>query len=338
MLKKGKLAVFDSDENYMKSFLEYVEEKKGMPFEMQMFTKKNLLLQYLEDSKPQLLLVAADEMSQDLEDCQADNIVILADEEVLSSFSKYKVIYKYQSMENIVRQIMDCYVDINEENSYIPISKNKAELIGVYSPVGNVGKTCFSMAMAQTLSSNSTVLYINMQEYSGMDRIYDVGYGANLSDLMYFYKQAPDSLPVKLKAVTYSMDGVDYIPPMVYSGDLRNIDTGQWIEFVESISALTDYDKIVIEFGQALNNPIMLLESCNRIFIPVLEDWMNKCKIMEWEEYLLRTGYEQILDKVKKISIPEIKPWNNLDEYKENYMWGCPGDYIRQILKGDNIG
>ena len=40
LLKKGSLAVFDNDENYTESFLEYIEEKKGMPFEIQVFTKQ----------------------------------------------------------------------------------------------------------------------------------------------------------------------------------------------------------------------------------------------------------------------------------------------------------
>lgn len=47
-MKKGSLAVFDNDENYTESFLEYIEEKKGMPFEIQVFTKQESLLQYLE--------------------------------------------------------------------------------------------------------------------------------------------------------------------------------------------------------------------------------------------------------------------------------------------------
>ena len=47
-MKKGSLAVFDNDENYTESFLEYIEEKKGMPFEIQVFTKQEPLLQYLE--------------------------------------------------------------------------------------------------------------------------------------------------------------------------------------------------------------------------------------------------------------------------------------------------
>ena len=291
LLKKGSLAVFDNDENYTESFLEYIEEKKGMPFEIQVFTKQESLLQYLESREPQLLLVASDVMCHEIEKVNREKIVILAGEEVSSSFSEYRTIYKYQSMENVIRQVIDYYIDITKDSIFVPVTKNKSEIIGIYSPVGNVGKTAVAWAMAQTLGADYTVLYINMQEYSGMDRMFYTDFGANLSDLMYFYKQSPESMAVKLKAVTYSAEGFDYIPPLVYSYDLRNIDTGQWLQFIQNVAELTEYDKIIIEFGQVLNNPMILLESCNRIFVPVSNDWMNQCKKKEWEEYLLRTCY-----------------------------------------------
>lgn len=334
LLKKGSLAVFDNDENYTESFLEYIEEKKGMPFEIQVFTKQESLLQYLESREPQLLLVASDVMCHEIEKVNKEKIVILAGEEVSSSFSEYRTIYKYQSMENVIRQVIDYYIDITKDSIFVPVTKNKSEIIGIYSPVGNVGKTAVAWAMAQTLGADYTVLYINMQEYSGMDRMFDTDFGANLSDLMYFYKQSPESMAVKLKAVTYSAEGFDYIPPLVYSYDLRNIDTGQWLQFIQNIAELTEYDKIIIEFGQVLNNPMILLESCNRIFVPVSNDWMNQCKKKEWEEYLLRTGYEEILDRTEMLQVPQIRQWSSLDEYKECYLWGEPGDYIRQVLGG----
>lgn len=334
LLKKGSLAVFDNDENYTESFLEYIEEKKGMPFEIQVFTKQESLLQYLESREPQLLLVASDVMCHEIEKVNREKIVILAGEEVSSSFSEYRTIYKYQSMENVIHQVIDYYIDITKDSIFVPVTKNKSEIIGIYSPVGNVGKTAVAWAMAQTLGADYTVLYINMQEYSGMDRMFDTDFGANLSDLMYFYKQSPESMAVKLKAVTYSAEGFDYIPPLVYSCDLRNIDTGQWLQFIQNIAELTEYDKIIIEFGQVLNNPMILLESCNRIFVPVSNDWMNQCKKKEWEEYLLRTGYEEILDRTEMLQVPQIRQWSSLDEYRECYLWGEPGDYIRQVLGG----
>jgi len=79
---------------------------------------------------------------------------------------------------------------------------------------------------------------------------------------------------------------------------------------------------------------MILLESCNRIFVPVSNDWMNQCKKKEWEEYLLRTGYEEILDRTEMLQVPQIRQWSSLDEYKECYLWGEPGDYIRQVLGG----
>ena len=91
-MKKGSLAVFDNDENYTESFLEYIEEMKGMPFEIQVFTKQESLLQYLESREPQLLLVASDVMCHEIEKVNREKIVILAGEEVSSSFSEYRTI------------------------------------------------------------------------------------------------------------------------------------------------------------------------------------------------------------------------------------------------------
>ena len=66
---------------------------------------------------------------------------------------------------------------------------------------------------------------------------------------------------------------------------------------------------------------MILLESCNRIFVPVSNDWMNQCKKKEWEEYLLRTGYEEILDRTEMLQVPQIRQWSSLDDI-ENVICG----------------
>ncbi len=334
-LKKGQVVIFDNDEAYANSFLEYLEEKQGMPFEIVVFTKKEALLDYLEKGKIQILLISSNAMSQEFEDYDVEEIVLLADEEVLSSYIGYKFIYKYQSMENLVRQIVDCYVDVVKESSYMPVTKNKGEIIGIYAPFDSIERVGFGIALAQILSAEDRVLYISMQEFSAFDKIFEINYTVNLSDLMYFYKQSPDSLSIKIKAVTYSMDSVDFIPPLIYSGDLRNIDTEQWLDLIEHIMAVTDYDKIVLEVGQAMKNPIVILESCTSIYIPTTDNSVETCKIKEWEEYILGTGHNDLFDKVYKVSVPKCEPWSSVEEYREKYLWGEAGDCIREFIKGD---
>lgn len=338
MLKKGKVIVYDDDERYVNSFLEYWEEKQGIPFEIQIFTKKENLIEYLKNEEIQLLLISSNVMNQEFENYDVEQIVLLADEQVLSSFIKYKYIYKYQSMENLLRQIMDCYVDTVQENGYMPVAKNKGEIIGVYSPVNSISNEGFGIGLAQILSGDCKVLYINMQEFSAFDKIFETNYNANLSDLMYFYKQSPDSLSIKIKAITYTIDNVDFIPPLVYSEDLRNIDTEQWIELIEHILAVTDYEKIIIEIGQVMKNPIFMLEGCDCVYIPISENRIESLKIAEWEEYLLGTGHEELFNKINKVYIPEEISWNSMEEYREKYLWGEPGDYIRKYIKGDEDG
>ena len=95
-----------------------------MPFEIQVFTKLESLLQYLESREPQLLMVASDVMCHEIEKVNREKIVILAGEEVSSSFSEYRTIYKYQSMENIIHQVIDYYIDITKDSIFVHVTKN----------------------------------------------------------------------------------------------------------------------------------------------------------------------------------------------------------------------
>ena len=48
--------------------------------------------------------------------------------------------------------------------------------MGVYSPVSRCGKSALALTLAQALGRNFSVLYMNLEEYSGFSRLVDGGY------------------------------------------------------------------------------------------------------------------------------------------------------------------
>ena len=48
------------------------------------------------------------------------------------------------------------------------IEKKKTEFLGVYSPLGRCLQTSFAWTLAQILSEERAVLYLNMEEYSDL--------------------------------------------------------------------------------------------------------------------------------------------------------------------------
>ena len=91
----------------------------------------------------------------------------------------------------------------------------------MYSPIARSGKTSFAFTLGQILLGDGPVLYINMEEFSGFSGMFSKEYRSDLSDLMYHYRQSPESVNVKLKAIVSEFHGMDYVPPMVYSGILE---------------------------------------------------------------------------------------------------------------------
>ena len=50
------------------------------------------------------------------------------------------------------------------------LTQTQAEgLIGVYSPVHRIGKTGFALKLGEQLGEEQPVLYLNLEEYAGVD-------------------------------------------------------------------------------------------------------------------------------------------------------------------------
>ena len=61
-----------------------------------------------------------------------------------------------------------------------------AKVLGVYSPVGRCLKTSFALTMGKLLAQEERVLYLNLEEFSGLSVLMKEEYKSDLSDLLYF--------------------------------------------------------------------------------------------------------------------------------------------------------
>ena len=53
------------------------------------------------------------------------------------------------------------------------------EVIGVYSPIGRSGKTTFAITLGQVLAKEKETLYINMEEFSALSKIFNKEYSGD---------------------------------------------------------------------------------------------------------------------------------------------------------------
>ena len=320
----GILAIYDLESGYADSLMQYIHQKQNMPFKTVAFTNKNALYEYLKEHHIDILLISVTDMEKELEDEDIEKIILL---------SNGKIFSEYQSSERIIREVLDYFVEVHNCENIVTNISQSVEIVAVYSPVKRIGQTILSLTLGQILANDFTTLYINMEEFSAFDKIFHQSYEGDLSDLMYFYKQSPDILPIKLKAIVNTIHKLDYIPPLVYSKDLRNIDTGGWVELIKSVAATGMYEKIVIDLSSVVADVFSILDICSKVYMPTINDMVSSMKISAFEEYLVRSENSEIIDKIIKVNMPRLHMDIEDESFLDRYLWNEFGDYVRSILK-----
>ena len=72
------LAIYDTESGYAKGLLQYINGKQNIPFKTVCFTNRELLVEYLEDTNPDVLLIAAEEMSMEIDKSSVKKIILLS--------------------------------------------------------------------------------------------------------------------------------------------------------------------------------------------------------------------------------------------------------------------
>ena len=332
-MQTGTLAIYDLEKEYANSLMEFISDRQGIPLNTIAFTDLEPLLTYIEENHIDILLISASSMEKSIEMGDIGKIILLSSGNILPEYAGYTSIYKYQSGENIIREVLTYYADMYQEQGMVTITKGSAEIIGIYSPVGRLGQTTFALIMGQVWAEEHSVLYINMEEFSAFNKILEQSYQGDLSDLMYYYKQNPASLPIRLQTIVNNLHGMNYVSPLLYSEDLRNISTEEWIDLIQSIAAIGTYEKIILDLSNMVTNIFQILNICNVIYMPIHDDTISFMKIAAYEEYLLQTDKENIFNKIIKVKPPkpERETWE--EDYLEMQLRGNMGDFVRKIIR-----
>ncbi|MBR1892055.1 MAG: hypothetical protein IJ815_00795 [Lachnospiraceae bacterium] len=307
-MDKNTLALYDKDEEYVTNLMSYLVDAKSMPIEVQAFTDKQCLTGYIKENPVDILLVSEPELDNDIEEANRAEMMILAEEEGHYEVNGHKAICKYQSCENIMREVMDYYSE-QPLPLHRPLDGRSTELIGIYSPVSRCFKTSFAVALGEVLSQNNKTLYVNLEEYSGFHQILGQNYMMDLSDLLFYVNQKKRNFPCKLASVVQNIGGLDFIPPVISPLDLKSVDRDIWIEFFNELLSC-DYDKIIIDFGESLNAIMDIMRECSRVYVPTRNDSVSQAKVEQFEALLRIMDSEEILKKLRKLEIPSFEDVN----------------------------
>ncbi len=327
------LVIFDEEKQYANLLMDFFINKKDIPFQTIAFTDKSQLIHFLISEKIEMLLIPTQTLDDEIEELDVKQIILLSEGNIPTKYSKYKSIFKYKSAENIFKDVLEIFMEMEEGKGQMIVPKGEAKVMGVYSPVGRSGKTTFALALAQILSEGHKTLFISFEEFAVFQNEMETSSPGNLADLMYYFKQNPDTVSIKLQAIVQRVNSLDYVSPIYYARDLRETKTEEWKELLDYISSVSSYEYIVLDIGDMIGDLLSMLDYCNQVFMPTVDDKLSELKINKIETVILQSDKDNLLDKIIKTKAP--RPENNYmeDRWIETIGLGNVGDYIRALLK-----
>ena len=328
MKKKKVFAICDLEEAYVVRLADYLNRQSQMPMQVLAFTQLDRLKEYAQDNPIEILLISSDAMSEEVKDLNVRRVIILSDGEDPALEEKGEFIRKYQDSDSIARQILR-YAG---EEPDISMPKD-CTVYGVYSPLGRCGKTMFSLTLAQICSETGRTLYLNLENYSGFETLFRTTYRSDMADLLYEAEQEPDNLAALLESAAQHFGDLDIIPPAFFPDDIREISCSQWGHFLGHAAAAGGYRTIVIDIGSLTGDVTSLLQTCTRVFVPVLPDPVSRAKLSQFEKNLEALSLGDLASSITHLFLPELTVRNFGAALLDDLAFGRMGQFVRGLLE-----
>jgi len=285
------LVIADRDEDYVKSFSDFLTFKYSNRFQISYFTKYDCLLDFIENEgkKVDILLVDIDMYTEDMPFDKVGTVIILTSGNQPVIETEYKHINKYQHGDRIVGDIIEaCSMENKGISQRVYTNKNKAaRIVTFFSPAGGSGTTCIALGSSvQCALRGMTVLYLDFQTLSSTKMFFESSSKARgFSDILFALKDGGADVAVKIEALRCVDEeyNIHFFTPAQSGVELWEVTPGEYAAFIRQIRAMGYYDVIFIDASAdfVLRNP-ELLETSDRVFIVVRHDALSikKTKVL----------------------------------------------------------
>lgn len=330
-MKRKILALCDSEKDYLENLTDFLIRQKDFPFELHTYTQVEKLLEFGRKERIELLMVAESDFTYEVSRLDTGQTLLLNESGTVRG-ENIRNIDKYQKAEVIWQELLDCYASLLTGGEKRLQTKERAKIIGLYSPIRRCLQTSFALTLGQALAEKKRTLYISFEHYAGWNQLLDKNVRGDLAALLYFSGEQEEKFYCHLQSITLRIGHLHYIPP-VYSGqNLIYVQAAQWQELIGKIAQTGGYDYLILDLSESIQGTFELLRMCDRIYTIIREDDHARAKLAQYETLLGEYAYEDVLEKTQKQLLPAF---NRLPERIEQYSRGELAEYIRRLIRED---
>ncbi|MDR0949008.1 MAG: hypothetical protein LBM69_05795 [Lachnospiraceae bacterium] len=332
--KKDTLVLCDHEADYVTQMAQYMKAHQEIPFDIRTYTNVKALLEAGKEEEFDLLIVAENAYSEEVNHLSAKQTILLNESGKIGENTLINV-DKYQRADTVCREIYAAYLEAQKDGMVrrltIPkTQKNEIQIIGMYSPIRRCLQTSFALTLGQMLAQKHKTIYLNFEHYAGITEILPDIQTKDLSDLLYIMNTGEDKFRLWMPMIVKQKGELHYIPPMRAGDSLQSVTAQEWIHFIMRISAIGEYEYIILDLTENMQGLYDILRFCKMIFTLTKDDPIAQSKIVQYEHILQFFQYEDVLNKTHRLHLPLF---HHLPEQIEQYTKSELANYIRSILK-----
>lgn len=348
-MKNKRMVLCDREAEYVQQMTDYLKKKEDFPFEIHAYTEPEKMAEFVRGHTVELLAVSESVYTEEMEKLADGRILILKESE--TGKEDLPQTDKYQSAENIYRCLIEKYLEGLPGRQRAPVreetGKNRAMLIGLYSPVRRCLQTSFALSLGQALAQRHKTLYVSFEQYAGWNGILGREGGKDLSDLLYYLEEDGERFRYRMRLVEKKAGELYYIPPVCAGQNLVYITARQWTTLLERIAGEGGYAYVLLDLSEGLQGIFELLRMCGRIYTIVCEDGPARSKVEQYERLLRMNEFEDILEKTRKQSLSAMQAAPGAQETSfmheiphrlDRFTKGELAAYVRKVIEEDLSG
>lgn len=301
-MSEKNLVVCDKELRYADGLSENISVRSELALRVYICTRLDSVKRLKEEQKIHILIVDEAFTHEERAEMEAEQTFVLTKDTCQDLGEKENEIYKFQSADKILAIVFETYCEQSGNSILKTIKKQKRKLIAVYSPIHRIGKTTFAIALGNELAKVGKTLYLNLEEYADVGGRFVKAEGRNLGDLLYYMRQESKDAALRISTMAQQMENLDYIPPFLLSADLKQVSLEEWKNLLQLILEETIYEAIILDLGESIQGLTEILQFCDTIYMPVLEDEISRHKVRRFHEGLRQMQLEGLEDKIQEFT------------------------------------
>lgn len=318
------LAILSEETEYSQELAAYLMNRRDFIFRPIVFTCVDAYLEHIRTHKVDMLVCDEELIDNADIEATADTVCVLVKNSFVAEEHGYPGVFKYQSSENLMKEIIKCYA--KKENCSVvptcfPEEKEKPQLICVCTPVGGSYSSTFALALAKYRALGERTLFISFDPFFSVFDTEKNPAERNLTDILYYLQTSQRDPMEFITKITKKSGDMEYLEGAAHWFDIAEARPEHVIRLIEAIERSKSYKTIVVDLCAQSTAGIELLMACRKIYVPVGSNTHSQKKLIEWKRQLSFIEKEEVLEKLVEIQVP----------YDERLSEGVTGE---NILKG----